>query len=179
MQTYGKLQDQTTCDIPTNKCHKYVLPLICPRTYNLHTTIMKLRISAAGINIFLQYKSQPGNDIFLPRWKEGISINPDFCMIGKAKRRAPHGRKQAQKRRRHPAACPGEHGAQCRTTFAPELSTEDILGAAMLVQGAQRYFLQQYRPRKDEDLPAHPPSYVQETAARVREAIGVCEVRGL
>ncbi len=66
-----------------------------------------------------------------------------------------------------------------RTTFAPELSTEDILGAAMLVQGAQRYFLQQYRPRKDEDLPAHPPSYVQETAARVREAIGVCEVRGL
>lgn len=66
-----------------------------------------------------------------------------------------------------------------RTTFAPELSTEDILGAAMLVQGAQRYFLQQYRPRKDEDLPAHPPPYVQETAARVREAIGVCEVRGL
>ena len=66
-----------------------------------------------------------------------------------------------------------------RTTFAPELSTEDILGAAMLVQGAQRYFLQQYRPRKDEDLPAHTPSYVQETAARVREAIGMCEVRGL
>ena len=38
--------------------------------------------------------------------KRGISINPDFCMIGKAKRRAPHGRKQAQKRRRHPAAPP-------------------------------------------------------------------------
>ncbi len=94
------------------------------------------------------------------------------------RRRRTHGRRP-KKHQRHPAARPGEHGAQCRTTFAPELSTEDILGAAMLVQGAQRYFLQQYRPRKDEDLPAHPPSYVQETAARVREAIGVCEVRGL
>ena len=66
-----------------------------------------------------------------------------------------------------------------RTTFAPELTTEDILGAAELVRGAERFYLQQYRPRCDADLPAHPPSYVRETAERVHEAIGVCEVRGL
>ena len=66
-----------------------------------------------------------------------------------------------------------------RTTFAPELTAEDVVGAAELVRGTERYFLQQYRPRKDEDLPAHPPSYVRETAEKVRQAIGVCEVRGL
>ena len=66
-----------------------------------------------------------------------------------------------------------------RTTFAPELTTEDILGAAELIRGAQTYFLQQYRARCDADLPAHLPSYVQETASAVRAAIGVCEVRGL
>lgn len=66
-----------------------------------------------------------------------------------------------------------------RTTFAPELTAEDVVGAAELVRGTERYFLQQYRPRKDEDLPAHPPSYVRETAEQVRQAIGVCEVRGL
>lgn len=66
-----------------------------------------------------------------------------------------------------------------RTTFAPELTGEDILGAADMVRGTERFYLQQYRPRCDADLPAHPPSYVRETADRVREAIGVCEVRGL
>lgn len=66
-----------------------------------------------------------------------------------------------------------------RTTFAPELTTEDLLGAAELVRGTERFYLQQYRPRKDADLPAHIPSYVRETAERVRAAIGVCEVRGL
>lgn len=66
-----------------------------------------------------------------------------------------------------------------RTTFAPELTAEDVVGAAELARGTERYFLQQYRPRREGDLPAHPPSYVQETAARVREAIGVCQVRGL
>ena len=66
-----------------------------------------------------------------------------------------------------------------RTTCAPELTAEDVVGAAELVRGTERYFLQQYRPRKDEDPPAHPPSYVRETAEKVRQAIGVCEVRGL
>lgn len=66
-----------------------------------------------------------------------------------------------------------------RTTFAPELTTEDILGAAELVRGAAHYYLQQYRPRREGDLPAHAPSYVNETAARVRKRIGICEVRGL
>jgi len=66
-----------------------------------------------------------------------------------------------------------------RTTFAPELTTADIVGAAMLVKGTEKFYLQQYRPRKDEDLPAHVPSYVQKTADAVKEAIGVCEIRGL
>lgn len=66
-----------------------------------------------------------------------------------------------------------------RTTFAPELTKEDILGAAELIRGTEKYFLQQYRARCDEDLPAHVPSYVQETADAVRTLIGVCDIRGL
>ena len=66
-----------------------------------------------------------------------------------------------------------------RTTFAAELTKEDILGAAELIQGAKRYYLQQYRKRKPEDPEPHLPSYVRETAEAVREKIGVCEVRGI
>lgn len=66
-----------------------------------------------------------------------------------------------------------------RTTFAPELTKEDILSAASLVRGTERYYLQQYRPRCETDADAHLPSYVRETAEAVAEAIGVCEVRGL
>lgn len=69
-----------------------------------------------------------------------------------------------------------------RTTFAPELTTEDILGAVQLVDERTdnlRYYLQQYRPRSEADAPAHLPSYVQEAAERVRQVIGACEVRGL
>lgn len=66
-----------------------------------------------------------------------------------------------------------------RTTFAPELTTEDILAAAEMIRGTEKYYLQQYRARCEEDLPAHAPSYVYETADRVRALIGVCDVRGL
>ena len=66
-----------------------------------------------------------------------------------------------------------------RTTFAPELTAEDVLAAAAMVKGTERYFLQQYRPCKPEDAEPHPPSYVRETAARVEAEIGVCTVRGL
>lgn len=66
-----------------------------------------------------------------------------------------------------------------RTTFAPELTKEDVLEAAALVRGTERYYLQQYRPRCETDADAHLPSYVRETAEAVAEEIGVCEVRGL
>ena len=66
-----------------------------------------------------------------------------------------------------------------RTTFAPELTAEDVLAAAAMVKNTKRYFLQQYRPCKPEDAEPHPPSYVRETAARVEAEIGVCTVRGL
>lgn len=66
-----------------------------------------------------------------------------------------------------------------RTTFAPELTKEDVLKAAALARGTERYYLQQYRPRCETDADAHLPSYVRETAAAVAEEIGVCEVRGL
>ncbi len=66
-----------------------------------------------------------------------------------------------------------------RTTFAPQLTREDIVEAALLIEGAERYFLQQYRRRDALDPMPHPPSYVRETAQAVRDAIGVCTLRGL
>lgn len=66
-----------------------------------------------------------------------------------------------------------------RLTFAPQLSPEDALNASKLVKGCERFFLQQYRPRNEQDPPAHPPKTVFETAWRITEEIGVCTVRGL
>lgn len=66
-----------------------------------------------------------------------------------------------------------------RTTFAPTLTQEDILSAASMIGGAQRYYLQQYRKRSDDDPAPHNPSYLRQTADAVREAIGVCETRGV
>lgn len=66
-----------------------------------------------------------------------------------------------------------------RTTFAPTLTKEDILEAAELIAGTERYYLQQYRKRKDEDPEPHVPSYLEETAAAVTEKIGVCTLRGV
>ncbi len=66
-----------------------------------------------------------------------------------------------------------------RTTFAPELTKEDIVAAAELIRGTEKYYLQQYRTRDENDPAPHLPSYVQETAQAVRAAIGVCVVRGL
>ncbi|MDO4564910.1 MAG: anaerobic ribonucleoside-triphosphate reductase activating protein [Clostridia bacterium] len=66
-----------------------------------------------------------------------------------------------------------------RTTFAPELTREDILEAVDLIDGAEKFYLQQYRARKDGDPNPHPSSYVLETAEAIRAKIGVCEVRGL
>jgi len=66
-----------------------------------------------------------------------------------------------------------------RLTFAPQLTPEDALGAAMLVKGCERFYLQQYRPRCESDPPAYAPKTVLETAWQITEAIGVCTVRGL
>jgi len=66
-----------------------------------------------------------------------------------------------------------------RTTFAPQLTKEDILSAVELIEGTDRFYLQQYRTRDERDERPHPPTYVQETAQAVREKIGVCQVRGL
>ncbi|MDO4543716.1 MAG: anaerobic ribonucleoside-triphosphate reductase activating protein [Clostridia bacterium] len=66
-----------------------------------------------------------------------------------------------------------------RTTFAPELSKEDVLSAVEMIDGAEKFYLQQYRIRDNSDPAPHLPSYVLETAEAVRAKIGVCEVRGL
>jgi len=66
-----------------------------------------------------------------------------------------------------------------RTTFAPQLSKEDILQAAQLIAGSDKYYLQQYRVRNENDPPPHPPAYVRETAQAARDAGMVCEVRGI
>lgn len=66
-----------------------------------------------------------------------------------------------------------------RTTFAPQLSKEDIVEAAHLIAGTEKFYLQQYRPRNEGDPPPHPPAYVRETAQAVRDTGMVCEVRGL
>jgi len=73
----------------------------------------------------------------------------------------------------------GSVAHEFRTTFAPELTREDILAAVELIEGTDRFFLQQYRKPSDHDAPPHPPTYVKETAKAVREKIGVCVIRGL
>ncbi|HPF53818.1 MAG TPA: anaerobic ribonucleoside-triphosphate reductase activating protein [Eubacteriales bacterium] len=73
----------------------------------------------------------------------------------------------------------GDVPYEFRTTFAPQLSREDILDAAELIKGTPAYYLQQYRKRNDSDPEPHVPSYVNETADAVREKLGVCVVRGL
>jgi len=65
-----------------------------------------------------------------------------------------------------------------RTTFAPTLVLEDIEAIGELVSGTKAYYLQQYKPAENEE-PAHKPEYVRVAAEKIREKIGVCEVRGL
>ncbi len=65
-----------------------------------------------------------------------------------------------------------------RTTFAPLLTTDDILEIGGLVRGTKNYYLQQYRQVPGE-APAHSPAIVQEAAGKMQESIGVCSIRGL
>lgn len=66
-----------------------------------------------------------------------------------------------------------------RLTFAPQLSEDDAVETAMLVLGCERFYLQQYNPRNENDPPAHSPQVVRRTAERIREKIGGCTVRGI
>jgi pyruvate formate lyase activating enzyme len=66
-----------------------------------------------------------------------------------------------------------------RMTFAPQLSREDALEAARMVDGCDRFYLQQYRPRNDQDPLAHSPADVLKTGEAIAREIGNCTVRGL
>lgn len=68
---------------------------------------------------------------------------------------------------------------ELRTTFAPQLSIEDIGTIAREIEGAKRYFLQQYRPCCDEDALAHSPEELIEAAKLAEGILGFCDVRGL
>lgn len=74
-----------------------------------------------------------------------------------------------------------------RTTFAPTLTAEDILKLAEEIKGAKAYYLQQYRSSEIKVggltlltvREPHSRQYVLDTAAKVKELIGVCETRGI
>lgn len=67
-----------------------------------------------------------------------------------------------------------------RTTFSPDLTCEDVLQIADLLQGAQRYTLQQYRPTPQTmDRPAHTPDYVRQCAKKLEHRFPQFRVLGL
>ncbi len=66
-----------------------------------------------------------------------------------------------------------------RLTFAPELTPGDALETARMVKGCDRFYLQQYRPRNEQDLPAHAPAEVLRTGEAIAREISNCTVRGL
>ena len=66
-----------------------------------------------------------------------------------------------------------------RTTFAPNLSQQDILEIAELIKGCKKYYLQQYVPIDDnEKLRAHPPSLITDTVEKVKQKVP-CIARGI
>ncbi len=66
-----------------------------------------------------------------------------------------------------------------RMTYAPQLTLEDALETARMVKGCDRFYLQQYRPRNDQDPLAHAPADVLKTGEAIAREIGNCTVRGL
>lgn len=66
-----------------------------------------------------------------------------------------------------------------RMTYAPQLTQEDALAAARMVNGCDRFYLQQYRPRNEQDPLAHAPAEVLKTGEAIAREIGNCTVRGL
>ena len=65
-----------------------------------------------------------------------------------------------------------------RTTFCPELTSDDILDISKNIVGDSDYYLQQYRQVEGEGEP-HPREYVEECARLVVANGGKCIVRGL
>ena len=66
-----------------------------------------------------------------------------------------------------------------RTTFAPNLTQQDILEIAELIKGCKKYYLQQYVPIDDnEKLRAHPPSLIIDTVEKVKQKVP-CIARGI
>lgn len=74
-----------------------------------------------------------------------------------------------------------------RTTFIPQLSQDDIMEIADMIEGADLYALQQYRipevPEGHADprvfIPPHEPGYLWETADRVAPRVKKCIIRGI
>ena len=66
-----------------------------------------------------------------------------------------------------------------RMTFAPQLTQEDALETARMVKGCDRFYLQQYRPRNEQDPLAHSPTEVLKAGEAIAREIGNCTVRGL
>lgn len=68
-----------------------------------------------------------------------------------------------------------------RTTFAPQLSVDDIELIAQQLQGAKKYAIQQYRREHDNiiALAPHSNSEVEQAAERARQYIDNVIVRGL
>jgi pyruvate formate lyase activating enzyme len=82
----------------------------------------------------------------------------------------------------------GQVAYEFRTTFVPELTEEDLLEMAKLIQGARLYVLQQYRlpelpvdERKALRLqqPSHNSNYIRQIAEKIAEVVEVCETRGI
>lgn len=66
-----------------------------------------------------------------------------------------------------------------RMTFAPQLTIEDAVEASQLVQGCEKFYLQQYRKRYESDPEPHLPSELYTAQARIQDAGCVCSVRGI
>ena len=66
-----------------------------------------------------------------------------------------------------------------RLTFAPQLNLEDAVETARMVKGCDRFYLQQYRPRNEQDPRAHSPADVLRAGEAIAREIGNCTVRGL
>ena len=64
-----------------------------------------------------------------------------------------------------------------RTTFAPQLTSEDIEQIAREITPAKSFILQQYVPRKKEDPPAHSSGELERAADLARDILGVCLIR--
>ncbi|HHT82947.1 MAG: anaerobic ribonucleoside-triphosphate reductase activating protein [Christensenellales bacterium] len=72
----------------------------------------------------------------------------------------------------------GEIDCEFRTTFIPTLTKDDILEIAHTLKGCRHYYLQQYVPVPDKDIPPHPPKYLIQTQREVSKIIP-CEIRGI